>query len=224
MQWLLLTLLITLLLPLCRRLRRANSPEAALRLYRRAAWAQGGLILAAMTGQEGILLLSGQLTWANALPLHLCSLMGLTALPALLSRGPLLHALFYLGTPGALLALLFPAVLPTPWPRLTAFFFHLMHAGLFTAPLLPLALGWRPQPRGAWQAWGFLLGAGVLAGIANHLTGGNYLFLAGPVSGTPLMWLAVRGMPIYHLLLALLAGVLLAAEALAIHLMRRRRM
>lgn len=225
MQWLMMMMMITLLMPLCRRLRalrRAGCEGQALRLYRRAAAGHGLLILLAMAGQEGILLLSGQLTWGNGLPLHLCSLMGLTALPALLTRGPLLHALVYLGVPGALLALLFPAVLPTPWPGLTAFFFHLMHAGLFLSPMLPLALGWRPAARGAWHAGAFLLAAGLLAGAANALTGGNYLFLAGPVSGTPLVWLAAGGAHLYRALLALLAGLLLAAEAFAVKLLQRK--
>lgn len=226
MQWLLLMLLTALLLPLCwrlRALRRAGRDFQALRLYRRAAAGHGLLILLAMAGQEGILLLSGQLTWGNGLPLHLCSLMGLTALPALLTRGPLLHALVYLGVPGVLLALLFPAVLSTPWPGLTAFFFHLMHAGLLLSPLLPLALGWRPAVRGAWHAGAFLLGAGLLAGAANALTGGNYLFLAGPVSGTPLTRLAAGGVHLYRTLLTLLAGLLLAAEAFAMKLLQRKR-
>lgn len=212
-----LMLLLLILSPCLRALRRAPSAGTALRLYRRTAWGLGCVILLAMAAQEVILLLAGQLTWATALPLHLCSLMGVTALPALLSRrDTLLHALFYAGLPGALLALAFPAVAQTPWPGWTAFFFHLMHAGLVCAPLLPWLTGWRPRPEGALQAWLFLLGAGAMAMAVNALTGGNYLFLSGPVAGTPLMALARWGRPVYRLLLALLAAALLAGEGLIV--------
>lgn len=191
-------------------------------VYRRTAWALGGTILAAMALQEAILFCSGLLTWASALPLHLCSLMGLMALPALLTRrAGLLHALLYAGTPGALLALAFPAVLPTPWPRLTVLAFHAMHAALAAAPLLPLAAGWRPGPSGALTTLLFLLTAGAAAMAANALTGGNYLFLAGPVAGTPLMWLAGRGMRLYRLGLLALAALVLAAEGAGVWLLYR---
>lgn len=226
MQWLVLVGVLMWLLPVCRRLkilRQMGQAARAARLYRRAAWGHGLLILLAMAAQEGILALSGLLTWQNALPLHLCSLMGLIALPALLTRGWLLHALFYAGVPGAMLALDFPAVLPTPWPHLTAFFFHLMHAGLAASALLPLADGWRPRVWGAVQAGGFLLIAGAAAGVANALTGSNYLFLAGPVAGTPLMWLLGRGMAFYRLALAALAAMVLALAAGMVALARKIR-
>lgn len=215
--------LLTVLLPLlsvCRRLR--VSPGDG-RLYRQAAGFLGGGILACMAAQELLLLLSGQLTWASALPLHLCSLMGLLALPALRMRDEtLLHALLFAGMPGAALALVFPAVADTPWPRLTAFFFCLMHAGLVCAPLLALAGGWRPEPRGVWRAEGFLFLAALAAMAANALTGGNYLFLAGPVAGTPLVFLSRWGLSAYRLLLALLAFLLLTGEAGLLLLLTRK--
>ena len=218
-------LLFLLVLPLCLRIRscRQRGLDAqALRLYNQGAWAVGGCVLTAMAAQETILFLADQLTWATALPLHLCSLMGLLTLPALVTRREaLLHTLLLLGAPGAALALLFPAVADTPWPRLTGFFFCLMHAGIFLAPLLPLSLGWRPRPMGAMQAGLVLLGAGVTASAANRLTGGNYLFLAGPVPGTPLMLLSRSGPVVYRLRLAALALLLLTVEAALVFLMTR---
>lgn len=206
-------LLLMLLLPGLHRMRR-SAPDKSLRLYRLMAWGMGGIVLGAMAAQETILLLAGQLTWATGLPLHLCSLMGLTVLPALVTRREtLLSALLYAGVPGAALALLFPAVADTPWPGLTRFFFLLMHAGIVLSPLLPTAAGWRPRPMGALRAGLFLLGAGIAASIANALTGGNYLFLAGPVAGTPLVLLARQGRGAYRLLLAILAILVLAGEA-----------
>lgn len=206
-------LVLSLLLPLCCRIRSNGHSDLSGMLYRRGAWALGGAVLLSMAAQETILFLSGQLTWATALPLHLCSLMGLCTLPALLTRREaLLHTLLLLGAPGAALALLFPAVMDTPWPRLTGFFFSLMHAGILFAPLLPLTTGWRPRPQGAVQAGLFLLTAGLAALLVNRLTGGNYLFLAGPVSGTPLEWLAGRGALLYRLGLLTLASLVLASE------------
>lgn len=216
-----LFLLLLLLSPGLRALHRARSAAVARRIYLLLSWSVGGIILGAMAAQETILLLAGKLSWASALPLHLCSLMGLLALPALLSRREiLLHTLFYAGAPGALLALLFPAVADTPWPGWTTFFFHLMHAGLLCAPVLPLLLGWRPRPEGALQTWLLLLGAGAAAMAVNRFTGGNYLFLSGPVAGTPLMTMARWGRSVYRLLLTLAAGLLLAAEGFIVHRMR----
>ena len=225
MQYLVLTVLLGLTLHTCRgviRLRRTGNAAAAHRRYLRASWALGGTILAAMAVQELILLRAGLLTWQTGLPLHLCSLMGLAALPALLSRRPLLlHASLYAGVPGAVLALLFPAVLDTPWPRLTELAFHTLHAGLVCVPLLPMAAGWKPRPQGAAGAWGFLLLAAAAAGLANRLTGGNYLFLAGPVAGTPLAPLARWSRGVYRALLALLSGLVLLLEGAAVRFFRR---
>lgn len=219
---LILPLLLLLLLPLLRAQRRAADPSAALQAYRRTAWVLGGIVLSSMAAQELILLFAGQLTWATGLPLHLCSLMGVLLLPALLTRWePLMHALLFGGAPGALLALLFPAVADTPWPLWTGFFFRLMHAGLLCGPLPALLLGWRPRPEGALQAWLTLLFCGIVAMAANALTGGNYLFLSGPVAGTPLMLLAQWGRTVYRLLLAIAAGLLIAAGGFAVHLLRR---
>ena len=213
-----LPVLLLILLPLLQSLRR----DCNVQLYRLTAALLGSGIWLAMAAQEVILALAGQLQWATALPLHLCSMMGLLALPALLTRrDTLLHTLLYAGAPGALLALLFPAVAETPWPGWTRFFFCAMHAGLVCAPLLPMTLGWRPRPEGALQEWLFLLLAGSIALVANAFTGGNYLFLAGPVPGTPLIPLAQWGSTVYRILLALIAAVLLAAEGGIVWLGRR---
>lgn len=227
MQWAILAAMGTACI-MCgrkiKRLRQTGTAAAAGRLYRLGAWLLGGTILAAMAVQETILLLSELLTWQTGLPLHLCSLLGLLTLPALLTRREtLLDALLLAGVPGALLALLFPAALTTPWPRLTLAAFHTLHAGLVCAPLLPLSDGWRPGPRSALRAWGLLMAAAAAAMVANHLTGGNYLFLSGPVAGTPLMWLSGWGRGPYRLLLTVLAGGVLALESWGLRLLQRAR-
>lgn len=195
-------------------LRRCGCLVPAQRLYRRCAWGMGLGVWGMMLAQEGILLLSGQLSLRTGLPLHLCSALGVMSLPMLLSRKEWLwHTSLYLSLPGALLALLFPAIAPTPWPQLTAFTFHGMHVMVFLAPLLPLGLGMCPRPLGAAQAWLTLLLLGGAALAANMLLGSNYLFLAYPVEGTPLTLLARFGLWPYRLTLAGLAGVMLAVLA-----------
>lgn len=195
--------------------------RTARRWYRRTALSLGGAVWCAMLGQEALLLLSGQLNWTTALPLHLCGMMGVLTLPMLLSSGRFLwHLALYLGVPGAAMALLFPAMVPTPWPGLMAAAFHTLHCLLVIAPLLPLARGWKPSPLGAVQAFGFLLILGGVALTVNALTGANYLFLSLPASGTPLKRLAQGGEGPYRLRLAALCAGVLAVEGLIVWLVR----
>lgn len=217
MQYLLLAALLVWTRAACRRIRRCPA------VYRRQACQLGCLILLAMLVQEGVLFFSSWLDWSNGLPLHLCSLLGLLTLPMLLTRHPFLcSAALFIGVPGAALALIFPAVLATPWPRLTAVAFHTLHAGLVCAPWLAVAGAWRPRPRDAAWAGLFLGIAGMLALLVNPLTGGNYLFLAAPVAGTPLALLGRWGLQAYRTLLALLAFAVLAAEALLLKGIEKR--
>lgn len=225
MQYAVLGILLLLCLYAWRRIafwQRMGMPRAARRRYWWASCLLGGGILTAMAVQETVLLRSGLLTWQTGLPLHLCGLLGVLTLPMLLTRHPLLlNASLFAGVPGAMLALVFPSVLDTPCPRLTALAFHALHAGLFCAPMLPMALGWRPEPRGALNAGGFLLLAALCASLVNRLTGSNYLFLSGPVAGTPLMRFAQCGETVYRLILLLLAALVLGCEAAALSLLRR---
>lgn len=217
MQYIILLALLLRTGRACRRIRRDRG------LYRRHAWTLGLIIASSMAVQEGVLLLSGMLDFATGLPLHLCSLLGVLTLPMLLGRSRILRsAALLVGVPGAALALIFPAVLTTPWPRLTAFAFHTLHAGLLCAPWLPIAGGWQPRPSDAGRAGLFLLTAAAAAMLVNPLTGGNYLFLAYPIAGTPLAWLGQWGLWPYRGLLAALAGSVLAAEAGGLYIAQKR--
>lgn len=217
-QYIILALLLSLTGTACRGIRREP------RLYRLCAILLSAVILLAMAVQEIVLLHSGLLSWATGLPLHLCSLLGVLTPAMLLTRSRTMRsAALFLGIPGASLALIFPAVLATPCPRLTALAFHTLHAGLICAPLLPMAEGWKPRPADALRAGGFLLGAAGAAMIVNPLSGGNYLFLAYPIAGTPLAGLGQWGMGMYRLLLGLLAGAVLALGATIAGAAGRRR-
>ena len=217
MQYLILAVLLCWTFLACRRIR--HDPG----LYRRYAWALGLLIATAMLVQEGVLLLSGLLDWSNGLPLHLCSLLGVLTLPTLLGDSRMLRsAALLLGSPGALLALVFPSILATPWPFATALAFHTLHAGLLCEPWLMISGGWQPVPADAARAGGFLLLAGLAAMIVNPVSGGNYLFLAYPIAGTPLAWLGRWGIWPYRGMLTAAALSALGAESLLLCRLQKR--
>ena len=93
---------------------------------------------------------------------------------------------------------------------------------MLLAPLLPFSLGIRPRPSGAVCSMLFLLVLGFIDLGVNALTGGNYLFLEAPASGTPLAWMARRGVSAYRLMLAGATLLVLGAEALAVWLAERK--
>lgn len=202
--------------------RRVGFVRTARRLYRLFAWSIGLGAWLSMLAQETVLLYSGLLTWQNALPLHLCSMLGLLSLPMLLSGSRMLwHASLYLGIPGALLALIFPAVMQTKAPEVTTISFYLLHIFLLLAPILPFSLGWQPSPRGAASAWMLLMLLGCVALAVNGLLGSNYLFLHAPLEGTPLMLLPRSSPALYALSLALLSLAVLLAEGTAVYWVMR---
>lgn len=226
MQWLMLALLGTLLGQRMRRirmLRRVGQARAARRLYRRTALLMGAAALFAMAGQLTLLWLNGMLRLGTALPLHLCSLMGVLLYPALRGGSRRLWEItLYLGVPGGLGALLFPSILSCDQPALMAFFFHLLHCSVVAGPWLPLALGWRPRPAGAAAAYGFLFLHACVALSLNRLAGTNYLFLNLPVAGTPLAALGGGSHGAYVAALGGLAAALLCLEGLLAAWGRRR--
>lgn len=203
-----------------RLLRSCGYVLATRRLYRRCAWFLGGGTYAAMLVQEGMLLAAGKLTWRSGLPMHLCSLMGLLCLPMLLSRNTLLWQLsLYLGVPGALLALIFPAVVETPWPWLTELAFFAMHCCILLSPLLPLCLGMRPAPLGALWAFGALVLMTCAALAVNALTGGNYFFL----NGSPIPWMNQWGLTAWRVSLACVSALVLLGEGVLVRVCQTKR-
>ncbi len=128
------------------------------------------------------------------LPLHLCSLSAFMTI-YLLATGSTacFHFCWYLGMPGAVLALLFPAVEVSSWPGLMGTAFMLTHALVAFAPLLLCAQGRLPERR---AAGGVLLAGNaflVLVYAVDRLIDANYMFLLYAPPGTPLMWMAGLG-------------------------------
>lgn len=144
------------------------------------------LTLAVSMGTTAVLLaLEGR--WREAIPLHLCSVSALCAVAlALRPRQTTLDFLWYLGMPGAALALVFPAPAVSRWQGLMSAAYGITHAMILIIPGMLMARGMRPR-RGRTPAMLLALHALALpAWGINCLLGTDFLFLMTPPAGTPL--------------------------------------
>lgn len=166
------------------------------------------VLAASLMTTEGLLLAQGR--WREALPLHLCSLSALCALalPADGGQGRL-DFLFYLGMPGALLALLFPAPALSRWQMLLDASYYTTHALILVMPLACLAAGRRIRRGRALRLFCAMQGAALCAFAVNLRLGTDYLFLMAPPAGTPLEAVYACGRIPYLLTLEALLGALL---------------
>ena len=181
------------------------------------------LLVCSMGVTSTLVLLDGMNWVQTLLPLPLCSACALlcVAFYARPTQG-VFEFLFYVGMPGAALALCFPAVAVSRWQEAMDACFFLTHALVVFAPVLHIAAGGRPAPAHALRMYGVLAvyAAGVF-GI-NLALGTNYLFLMAAPAGTPLVPLWQLGRGAYYAALALLAlGVVLAQKAWARRLQGR---
>ena len=154
-----------------------------------------------------LLLLQGR--WREALPLHLCSLCALAAACLALRLSQLLlDGLWYLGMPGALLALVFPAPAVSFFQPLFNLSYAVTHLLILLIPALRMVLGMRPRTRRALPMFLLLQGAAAAAYLANRMLGTDFLFLAAPPAGTPLEGLFAFGYPLYLLALEALGALM----------------
>ena len=113
-----------------------------------------------------------------SLPLQLTDAVTLVSVAALWSPRPLLVALvFFWALTASLQALLTPDLIRA-FPSVFYFTYFATHGGAVVAACL-LVLGRRlVPPRGAaWRVFAVTLGFTAVAGIADLLTGGNYMYL-----------------------------------------------
>jgi len=158
------------------------------------------MLVCSMVVTEGLLVLQGR--WREAVPLHLCSISAIAAaLLALFSWPFLLDFLWYLGMPGAALALIFPAPASSVCQPLLNISYFMTHALILLIPLCRMALGMRPQKGKTLQMMLLLLGLAGLAAAANSALGTDFLFLSYPPAGTPLETVFRFGYPLYVLTL-----------------------
>lgn len=209
MFWLLTGSLVGTEYRTIRGLREAGQEARARAAYRRTGLVMGLMVYAMMGLQIFLAASIGAAGIDTVLPLHLCSMVGVLTLPMLMrTDGGLWEFCLYLGAPGALMALIFPAMLETPWPGAMAIGFLGLHALIFWAPFLPMALGKRPRPQGVWRVffWGNLFLAFVA--VFNIIFDTNYLFLRMPPKGTPLDYFFQKG-PVWYVAFLEGAAVLL---------------
>ena len=175
-----------------------------------------GVLLGASLGVTlALLLLEGR--WQEAIPLHLCSLSALSAIwLAFFPRQALLDFLWYLGMPGAALALLFPAPAVSGLQALLDASYVVTHALILVIPSLGMARGMRPQRGRSLAMMGTLLVIAAVAGAVNRMLGTDFLFLAAPPAGTPLEAVFDAGYAIYlAFLFSMMLALCLTMDALA---------
>ena len=145
----------------------------------------GRVLAVSVAVTEGILLLEGR--WQEAIPLHLCSVSAIAALAlAWGTKGWALDFLWYLGMPGALLALLFPAPAVSRYQALLDLSYMATHALILVIPAYALRRGQRVR-RGRIRHMLLTVHVLALAAVAaNSILGTDYMFLMAPPYGTPL--------------------------------------
>lgn len=183
-----------------------------------------GVLLSASLGVTvTLLVLQGR--WREAIPLHLCSLSALAALVlAFLPRQFFLDFLWYLGMPGAALALMFPAPAVSRCQALLDMSYAVTHALILVIPACCMARGMRPRRGKSPVMMGILLIIASAAGAVNRRLGTDFLFLAAPPAGTPLEAVFAAGTVVYHLFLfAMMLSLCLLMDALSGRIGENRR-
>lgn len=189
---------------------------------RRICMALGVLLGLSVFVTLSLLLFEGR--WQEAIPLHLCSLSALCAIAlAFCPCREALGFLWYLGMPGALAALLFPAPAVSCVQPLMDISFAATHLLILLIPVLRM-LGGMPPPQGRGISAFLLLQVfAVCACGVNRLLGTNFLFLSAPPLGTPLVCLHALGEGAYLIALeTLVLLVCLGMDSLSVRLSLRR--
>lgn len=122
----------------------------------------------------------GLSSWAYSLPLQICTAATILCPLMLWWRSyRLFEIVYFWGFAGATQALLTPDIGPYDFPHFVFITFFTSHGSIFLC-LVFMLVAERYRPR--WSSIGRVLlvtlGCLVLAGLANWLTGGNYMYLA----------------------------------------------
>jgi len=160
----------------------------------------------------------GSWDWGFNLPLHLSDVVALLAPVALWTRRPLLvEVLYFWALTASLQAVVTPDLNQT-FPSVFYFTYFITHSGAVIAACL-LVFGQRMEirPGAIWRAFNATLAMAAVAGAANLITGGNYMFLRAKPSQPSLL----DDMGPWPLYIASAAVVALALFALLAALARR---
>lgn len=155
--------------------------------------------------------------WGFNLPLQLSDVVALLAPLALWTGAPLLVEIVYFWALTASLQAVVTPDLNRAFPSVFYFTYFTTHCGVVVAAvLLVFGLGIRPRPGAVGRAFTATLLMAAAAGLADLLTGGNYMFLrAKPAHGSLLSLMGPW--PVY---IASAAAVALILFAL-LHLLAR---
>ena len=192
------------------------------RTIRALSGALTALILAGWIGEQVADVVDGIWSLRYTLPLQLTDVVSVTAVVALWRPRPLLVELTYFWALTASLQATLTPDLARSFPSVFYFTYFAYHVGAIVAACM-LVHGCRryPRPGAAWRVFAITLAYAAIAGAADLITGGNYMYLrAKPVHSS---LLSVMGRwPWYILETAVLAlAMLLALQALT-DLIRRR--
>jgi hypothetical integral membrane protein (TIGR02206 family) len=186
-------------------------------------WARALLaatIIAGWVGEYVVDVVEGVWSVQYSLPLQLTDAVSLTAILALLTgRQVLIELLYFWSFSASLQAVLTPD-LGTTFPDALYFTYFAYHIGSIVAACL-LVFGCRryPRPGAIWRVYGLTLAWAAVVGLADVITGGNYMYLARkPAHGSLLNamgpWPAyiASGAVLALAMFALLAGIARAAQ------------
>lgn len=145
---------------------------------RAVAYALAGLILAAWAGEYVVDVARGAWTAEYDLPLQLTDLVSVTAAAALLTRRRLLVELVYFWSLTASLQAIVTPDLGQNFPSVYYFTYFTYHIGSVVAACL-LVFGCRlyPRPGTVWRVFGLTVVWAAVAGAADLIGGGNYMYL-----------------------------------------------
>ncbi len=136
------------------------------------------LILMAWAGEYVADLARGTWTAEYSLPLQLTDAVSLSAILALLTRRRLFVELVYFWSMTASLQAILTPDLGQNFPSVFYFTYFTYHVGsVVAACLLVFGCGLYPRPHAAWWVFGVTILWAALAGAADVIGGGNYMYL-----------------------------------------------
>jgi hypothetical integral membrane protein (TIGR02206 family) len=141
-------------------------------------YAVAAVILAAWAGEYVADVINGIWSATYDLPLQLTDAVSVTAALALITRRRLPVELTYFWAVTASLQATITPDLGQNFPSVYYFTYFGYHVGAIVAGcLLVFGCGLYPRPRSAWRAFAATLAFAAVAGTADVITGGNYMYL-----------------------------------------------
>jgi hypothetical integral membrane protein (TIGR02206 family) len=148
------------------------------RTRKAVAYALAWLILLGWIGEYVDDAVLGQWSTTYTLPLQLTDAVSAVAVLALLTRRQFLVELTYFWAFTASLQAVLTPDLGHGFPNALYFTYFLYHVGaIVAAAFLVFGCGRWPRPTAVWRVFGATLAWAAIAGLADVITGGNYMYL-----------------------------------------------